>query len=177
VAPEQGRGGSPAGSSPDRDGARAEQQLLLLLLAGASWRERARDIVPAEWFESAEYREIYGALLGRRSEDPVALTETLSPAALPVWAELQASAAQLGGQQLDQIYEGACQTLEARPHFRALEALSQRMRVATPDEQTALADEKQRRLQELKDRYPQAWQQRSGWRRLRSGARRGGPRA
>jgi DNA primase len=156
--------------SLQRDGARAEQQLLRLLLSSEPWLERARESVPVEWFEGTEYREVYAALLQHRTGDPAA-PDALSPAARQVWADLLTQGAELGGQQLDQIFEGACQTLEARPLFRALEALAERIPQATPEAQAVLAEEKDHLIQELKERFPVAWQQRYGWRRLRVGGR------
>jgi hypothetical protein len=151
----------------NRDGARAEQQLLRVILASADWRERARGEVRPEWFEGREYREIFDVLMGEGGADPAGLGERLSSEARRVWAALVESIPGLEGQQLDQNYSGACRTLEARPLFRELEVLTQRIQAAPPEQQPALLDEKNQRVNALKARYPDEWEQRGPWRRLR----------
>jgi DNA primase len=153
-----------------RDGARAEQQLLRLLVTSQRWLDRARDAVTPDWFEGPENREIYTALLTHPSGD-ASVVEGLSPAARQVWADLQAEPSGLSVEQLDPVFEGACQTLEARPLFRALEAINQRLLSAPPAEQGTLAEQKDQMVQRLREHFPQAWKQRYGWRRMRGGGR------
>ena len=164
-APTGGRGrGQP---TMRRDGARAEQQLLKILVASEEWLARARTEVPAEWFELPEHREIYTALR-EKGLDRAAIAESLTEDARPHWMRLMESAPEMDGQQLDRVYEGACRALEARPHFREVEALSERIRRAAPEDQAALTDEKERRVREVRTRYPDVWEQRYGWRRFRT---------
>lgn len=151
-----------------RDGARAEQQLLKILVASEDWLARARTEVPAEWFELPEHREIYTALR-EKGLDRIAIAESLTEGARPHWLRLmEAAPEEMDSQQLDRAYEGACRALEARPHFRDVEALSERIRRAAPEEQAALTDEKERRVREVRTRYPDEWEKRYGWRRFRT---------
>jgi DNA primase len=155
---------------PRREGAKAEFQLLAVGLTDASWMARAREAVPPEWFEVPELREVFEQLRNRPDADAAALAEALTPGGQRAWTALQERALSLAGQRLDSEFTAACQLLESRPLFRELDGLTERLRLAPAGEQAALADEKQRRTEELKSRYPEVWARQSGWRRLR-GAR------
>jgi DNA primase len=163
-------GGWQARPSLRRDGARAEQQLLRLLVSSDRWLSRARDSVSPDWFEGAENREIYAALLTHPSGDP-AVSEGLSAAARQAWADLRGEPSGLSDEQLDPVFEGACQALEARPLFRALEAVNQRLQSAAGAEQGSLVEQKDELVHQLKEHFPEAWKQRYGWRRMRGGGR------
>lgn len=154
-----------AAPSARRVGARAEQQLMRVVVNDHDWRDRALAEVPAEWLEGAEYHEIFEAYRVTGAGAEVDL-EKLSPEARRVWAGLKAAADGLEGQDLGMIYEGARRALEARPHFRELEALNDRILIARPDEQRALTEEKDRRVRDLRARFPAEFEL-HGWRRLR----------
>ncbi|MEQ1856912.1 MAG: DNA primase, partial [Longimicrobiales bacterium] len=76
------------GSSPSRQGSGAERKLLMMMLRGVEWVERAGELISAEDFDDRHHRAIFGALLDDpelrvppSSMDPVAakrLDEILS---------------------------------------------------------------------------------------------------
>jgi DNA primase len=123
-------------------GSRAERQLLRVLIASPEWRDRAREEIEPALFEQVAHRELYESV---RRLPPGApddqLPDGLSAAAAAVWVELRESAAELGASDLDEVYTRALQTLQARPPYRAIIALTD-------------PGEKQRRLEELDRKYP-----------------------
>jgi DNA primase len=150
-----------------RDGARAELALLRLMVASGEWRERARESVPEEWFESPVHRELFDSLRGVRGDGPAPAPEGVTPGAALRWSRLAAAAAEGGGEAQDQTFEGACRVLEARPHFRRLDQLNARLRGARQDEHALLASEKLTLVAELRKQFPEEFERRYGWRRLR----------
>jgi DNA primase len=159
MAAQAGLGAPRPAAAPGRrrDGAGAERQLLSVLLSSPDGLVQARETVSETWFEVTAYRAIYSLLLAH-GVDPGMIAEHLPEGSQALWTDLLRRAGELAGQQVDQIYVGACQLLEARPHLRAYDELMERLRAAPPAEQAALADEKQRHMDELKRRFPDAWQ-------------------
>jgi DNA primase len=149
------------------DGARAELALLRLMVANEEWRERAADGVPPEWFESPAHRELFERLTQVEGEGPAPVPEGLSSDAAARWSRLLASAAEGVGEAQDRIFEGACRVLEARPHFRRLDQVTQRLAAAAPAEQADLLREQLALNAELRKQFPNEFEQRYGWRRLR----------
>jgi len=159
MAAPAGQGPARHTPAPDRrrDGAAAERQLLAVLLSSPDWLAQARETVSEAWFEVPAYRAIYGLLLVC-GVDPGTIVERLPEGSQAHWTDLLRRAGELAGQQVDQIYVGACQLLEARPYLREYDALMARLRAAPATEQATLADETQRQMDELKRRFPDAWQ-------------------
>jgi len=169
---------STSGSSPAprrrRDGERAERDLLRVILHSAVWLERAREQVPADWFEGEVYRALYEVLAAPEGEryqtEP---PDTLPDAACQLWAGLKQTEAQLDAEGADIIFARACQILESRPYFRELDDFSGRMRQAPAAEQEALLSERQRRTKELQARFPAEWKRRYLQRKFAQGGRTG----
>jgi hypothetical protein len=67
----------------------------------------------------------------------------------------------------DLIYEDACRVLEARPHFRRLDELTGQLDRAGGEEQAALMREQLALNADLRKRFPEEFERRYGWRRLR----------
>jgi hypothetical protein len=67
----------------------------------------------------------------------------------------------------DLLYEDACRVLESRPHFRHLDELNGRLDRTEGDEQNALMREQLALNADLRKRFPEEFERRYGWRRLR----------
>lgn len=155
-----------------RDGERAERDLLRVVLYSPTWLDRARTHVAPEWFEGEVYRALFESLAAPggeqyQQEQPT----TLSDAAQHVWSRLKQHEDRLDTENVDEIFDRACQTLESRPHFRELDALGLRLSGAPSDEQEALLAERQRRTQELRERFPAEWKRRYLQRKIAQGGR------
>ena len=144
-APSDVRSPVPAAAAPrprSRFGARAERQLLRAMIGSPDWREIGRKELKPELFEAASFRELYGALAQLEASDGgTQLPDGLSPDAAAVWSELRASAADLTAEQLAEEYLRAQQMLAARPEVLEIG------RIKDPSE-------RQRRLKDLRARYP-----------------------
>jgi DNA primase len=168
------------GSSPKpsrwRDGERAERDLLRVILHSPVWLERAREQVPADWFEGEVYRALYQALAAPGGERyRVEPPDTLPDSVRQLWARLKQTESQLDAEGADVIFARACQILESRPYFRELDELAGRMRQAPAAEQEALLSERQRRTKELQTRFPVEWKRRYLQRKFAQGGRSGRP--
>jgi DNA primase len=152
---------------PRSDGARAELALLRLMIANAEWRERAAEGVPPEWFEHPVHRELFERLRVAQGEGTAPLPEELSPDAQARWSRLLALTAETGAEAQDRVFEGACRVLEARPHFRRLEQVTAQLARATPETQGDLLREQLALNAELRRQFPDEFEQRYGWRRMR----------
>jgi hypothetical protein len=125
-----------------RFGAGAERRLVRAMIASPEWREMGRKELTAELFEAAPLRELCGALARLPASDAGSqLPDGLSAAAAAAWSELRASAADLTAEQIAEEYLRAQQMLAARPE--ALEIAG----IKDPGE-------RQRRLKDLRARYP-----------------------
>jgi DNA primase len=157
----------PDPAAPRTDGARAELAILRLMVASEEWRARGAEAVPAEWFEHPVHRELFDRLREVRGEGPAPPPANLSPAAEARWSRLLGVAQETRAQAQDQVFDGACRVLQARPHFRKLEQVSARLSQAPPDEQSALLREQLALNAELRREFPEEFEQRYGWRRMR----------
>jgi DNA primase len=138
------RGTPPPAAARPRShfGARAERQLVRAMIASPEWREMGRQELKAELFDAAPLRELCGALARLPASDPGnQLPEGLSAAAAAEWSDLRASAAELSAEQIAEEYLRAQQTLAARPEVLEI------ARIKDPSE-------RQRRLKDLRARYP-----------------------
>ncbi|HTS89049.1 MAG TPA: DNA primase [Gemmatimonadales bacterium] len=169
------RPGPAASADPRREGARAELALLRLMASDSAWRSRVLDAAKPEWFETPVHRELFDALRSHPDGETGTVPEGLSPLAAARWARLVAAPADRDTKVQDQVFDGACRVLEARPHFRRLDQLSARLTEASPEDQAALFRERRALLDELRGRFPDDFTQRYGWRRLRRRAGRGRP--
>ncbi len=161
-------------ATPTADGARAESALLRLMVASDEWRARAAEGIPAEWFEVPLHRELFDALRGMVDEGPAPVSEAVSPEARGRWIQLLSESAQATSEAPDRVFDGACRVLEARPLFRKLEQVDARLARSRPAEQRAIVEEKQALVADLRQRYPEEYERRYGWRRMR---RRADPRS
>lgn len=148
-----------------RYGAAAERNLLAILISSLEWRAR-NDLRP-DWFEREEYRVIFGRLCespeGHLSSD---FPEQLPVEARRIWSGLVETANYLKGQKIDEIYEGARQTLESRFEFRRLFVLEGMLKASSEDVKAKLAMEMSRLVKELSERFPIAWEFRSFWKKI-----------
>ena len=132
----------PMAGPVSRFGAGAERRLVRAMIASPEWREMGRKELTAELFEAAPLRELCGALARLPASDAGSqLPDGLSAAAAAAWSELRASAADLTAEQIAEEYLRAQQMLAARPE--ALEIAG----IKDPGE-------RQRRLKDLRARYP-----------------------
>jgi DNA primase len=152
---------------PRSDGSRAELALLRLMIANREWRERAAEGVPPEWFEHSGHRELFDKLREVRGEGPAPLPDGLSPEGQARWSRLLALAGESASEAQDRVFEGACRVLQARPHFRRLEQVTAQLARATADTQAELLREQLALNAELRRQFPDEFEQRYGWRRLR----------
>ncbi len=154
------------------DGARAEQALLRLMVAGDEWRERARQSVPVEWFEVPGYRRLFELLREVRDAGPAPVPEGLEPPLAARWSKFLAEVAAIPAGRQDEVYVGACDRLAARPLERELLATDQKIASATDAaERRALVERKAALMATLRRDHPSA-SQRYGYRRLHRRARR-----
>jgi len=138
----RGTSAPPAARPRSRFGARAERQLVRAMIASPEWREMGRQELKAELFDAAPLRELCVALARLPASDPGnQLPEGLSAAAAAEWSDLRASAAELSAEQIAEEYLRAQQTLAARPEVLEI------ARIKDPSE-------RQRRLKDLRARYP-----------------------
>lgn len=161
-----------APESPIRgDGARAEQALLRLMVASGEWRQRARESVPAEWFEVPGYRRLFELLREVGEDGPAPVPEGLEPPLAARWSRFLAELATIPAGRQDEVYVGACDRLAARPLERELLATDQQIARATdPAERRALVERKATLMATLRRDHPSA-SQRYGYRRLHRRAR------
>ena len=162
-APVVRRGPAPP-PQPGIDGGRAELALLRLMATSGEWRERAAEGIPAEWFERGLHRELYEVLRQLGGEGAAAIPEGTEPALAALWGRLMAAPPT---PRDDLIYEDACRVLEARPHFRRLDDLNGRLDRTGGEEQAALMREQLALNADLRKRFPEEFERRYGWRRLR----------
>ena len=152
---------------PRTDGARAELALLRLMIANGEWRERAAEGVPPEWFEHSGHRELFDKLREVRGEGPAPMPDGLSREGQARWSRLLALVGESASEAQDRVFEGACRVLQARPHFRRLEQVTAQLARATAETQAELMREQLTLNAELRRQFPDEFEQRYGWRRLR----------
>ncbi len=103
-----------------RVGARAEADLLRLVVHKQAWLDRARDEVTPDRFEVLSFREIYEALLTLPpGSAPLEATPVLSAPAQAAWQRLQENEI-AGGLDEDEIYAAAVTRLDERDTLRSL---------------------------------------------------------
>ena len=145
---------APAARRPGIPKLGAERQLLLMMVRGVEWVERAGELISAEDFEDPHYRAIFQALL----EDP----ETRSP---PSSMDLVAAA------RFDEILSNAEEVAHGIDVFTQsvnrmrvssldsrIQDLQTRIEAAvTDDEKLGLTSEKARLARELRELDPNYW--------------------
>jgi DNA primase len=145
---------APAARRPGIPKLGAERQLLLMMVRGVEWVERAGELISAEDFEDPHYRAIFQALL----EDP----ETRSP---PSSMDLVAA------QRFDEILSNAEEVAHGIDVFTQsvnrmrvssldsrIQDLQTRIEAAvTDDEKLGLTSEKARLARELRELDPNYW--------------------
>jgi DNA primase len=132
----------------------AERQLLLMMVRGIEWVERAGEVISAEDFDDPSYRAIFQALL----EDP----ETRSPPASmdPVVAqrfEEILSDPEEVAHGID-VFTKSVNRMRVSTLDRRIQDLQKRIEAATSDEEKlAQASEKARLARELRELDPNYW--------------------
>ncbi|HTY05186.1 MAG TPA: DNA primase [Gemmatimonadales bacterium] len=112
----------------------AERALLLVLLAGDSWRARVLEAVSADAFEYPAYREIFEAV----RQDSPALLDGDAARVYEDLARRRVDPAEAGT-----MFDEAMKKITSRPLDRQLEELDREMSVAGPEEQRILMARKQ----------------------------------
>jgi len=123
----------------------AEKSLLLLMMAGAPWRQRIVEAVDSEEIEFPVYRVLFEALA---DDAPDRLDETAARA----YESLQADG--LGSEQPDALFERAVNQLEARRLDREIERINRALPFASDAEKATLAHEKVRLAAERNAKRP-----------------------
>jgi DNA primase len=138
----QDRGSAPAPMPSRARGRRnPETQLLAAMIAAPEWIAKARDEVAPALFEVPRLREVFEALLQNESSTGQ-LPDRLSETAASAWSFLK-EAVQENTLEAGTLYDRASQILRARPHYRAMNALTE-------------PGEKQRMRADLRGRFPAA---------------------
>ncbi|HET8633249.1 MAG TPA: DNA primase [Gemmatimonadales bacterium] len=143
------RAAEPPGSIP----ARAEWELLRVLVAAPAFRSRAIELVPPAAFELPEHRELFEAITGDASlaDQP---PERLSHRAQLLWSRLRESASELDGANVDDMFTTTAEMIISGPEWHAIQALTDPV-------------ERRRRVDDFKLRYPLAGPARDFQRRAR----------
>jgi DNA primase len=132
----------------ERDGVRAEEALLRVIVRAPEWRERARELLTAEHFDHPAHRELFQALMALPPEETAAqLPPSLSHAAELKWIALRDAAERLAGTDVDATFTATSAVLLSRPERREID------RITDPVE-------RRRRLDDLLRRYEKAEQAR-----------------
>lgn len=149
---------APAPASPVRRARLGpERQLVGLMIFSKDCRERARTQVRPETMESGVTRELYTLLLEGGDAVPATPPEQVSDAGRALWIELLGVGSQLGPQAQDQLFDGVCRRLEARPFRRRLAELDRAIRQAPEPKPSAMIEEKLRLDKELREKYPEEY--------------------
>jgi len=137
------------------DGARAEEELLRLMIHSPLWRERARELHQPGHFDVGAHAELFAALSSLPPAEPATqLPSSLSHEAELKWIELRRAAFRLEGADLDAIFTATSAMILSRFERREIE------RIIDPVE-------RRRREDDLRRRYPKAEQARWLQRKVR----------
>jgi DNA primase len=110
-----------ARSERRRVAARAEAELLQLILREAAWRDRARLEIASSRFEVPAFREVFTAVVALPPAAPIAdAAASLSPAGAAAWQRLLDQSLTLDGIDPDELYAAATTRLDERDAIRAL---------------------------------------------------------
>jgi DNA primase len=148
----------PAPASPVRRARLGpERQLIGLMIFSKDCRDRARIQVRPETLESGVTRELYTLLVEGGDAVPATPPEQVSDAGRALWTELLGVGSQLGPRSQDQLFDGVCRRLEARPFRRRLAEVDRAIRQAPEPKPSALIEEKLRLDKELREKYPEEY--------------------
>jgi DNA primase len=140
-----------------------ESKLLVAMLVGSEWIERARTDIAPSMFEAPRLREIFEALLA--NGEPGQLPAGLSNEAAAAWSRLKEASQELTRLEVGKSYDSAAQILRARVRYREMDALTD-------------PGEKRLRRAQLRAEFPaaDAWYeyQKAVWREGRKLKRSGG---
>jgi DNA primase len=137
------------------DGARAEEELLRVMIHSPLWRERARELHQPDHFDVPAHAELFVALIALPPAEPATqLPGSLSHAAELRWIELRKAALRLEGADLDAIFTSTSAMILSRVERREIEGIADPV-------------ERRRREADLRRRYPKAEQARWLQRKVR----------
>jgi DNA primase len=148
----------------------SEWELLRIMFVGNPWLDLARRQVDPGWIRSPAARELFNAAL-QHGERLIPGTDLeLSEPAFRLWDDVRARIGELATQDVQSIYDGVWQMLAARPLVRDYVKLRSQMLAAKEVEKSEIMTELKKRKQEIRERYPLAYDK---WTfRGRAGARR-----
>jgi hypothetical protein len=145
----------PAPPVAEPDGARAEEEILRLMIYSPAWRERARELHRASHFDVPAHAELFTALTKLPPAEPATqLPDSLSHEAKLRWIELRKAAYRLEGADLDAIFTSTSAMILSRFERREIDGISDPV-------------ERRRREDDLRRRYPKAEQARWLQRKVR----------
>lgn len=151
-ARSQAQAGGPSPVVPVRG---AEWDLLRVLVAAPSFRERAREQIQPAALELPEHRELFLALTTAddMADQP---PEHLSHAAQLLWSRLRESANELEGANMDDMFATTTEMIVSGPEWRSIQDIADPV-------------ERRRQVDAFKQRYPTAGRARDFQRRARRG--------
>ena len=148
----------------------SEWELLRIMFLGNPWLDLARRQVEPGWIRSPAARELFNAALSHGERLIPGTDLELSEPAFKLWDDLRARLGELATQDVQSIYDGVWQMLAARPLVRDYLKLRSQMVAAKEVEKSDIMTELKKRKQEIRERYPLAFDK---WTfRGRAGARR-----
>lgn len=137
-------------------GARAERELIRMLLHQRRYVEPAAEKLGAEMFADPIYRAIFAAITARDPEAPV--DEIAAELDEEATAELQTLLEESGGlDRAEETIEGSINALLARRPDARLREIDREFPLADPEEQDRLLAEKQQLLKEMQGLGRQRW--------------------
>ena len=148
----------------------SEWELLRIMFLGNPWLDLARRQVEPGWIRSPAARELFNAALSHGERLIPGTDLELSEPAFKLWDDVRARIGELATQDVQSIYDGVWQMLAARPLVRDYLKLRSQMIAAKEVEKSDIMTELKKRKQEIRERYPLAYDK---WTfRGRAGARR-----
>jgi DNA primase len=147
----------PAPAAEPRLATRSEWELLRIMFLGNPWLDLARRQVDPAWIRSPAARELFNAALSHRETLIPGTDVELSEPAFKLWDRVRAKIGELASQDVQSIYDGVWQMLAARPLVRDYLKLQSQMIAATDVEKSSIMTELKKRKQEIRERYPLAY--------------------
>jgi len=137
---------------------RAEGELLRIMLLGDPWLELARRQVDPAWIRTPGARELFRALLEHGETLIPGSDVELSEPAFALWDRLRARMGELATQDVQSIFDGVWQKLAARPLIMEYVKLRSQLVAGTDLEKSDIMGELKRRKQEIRERFPLAYE-------------------
>jgi hypothetical protein len=128
------------------------------MLLGDPWLELARRQVDPAWIRTPGARELFRALLEHGETLIPGSDVELSEPAFALWDRLRARMGELATQDVQSIFDGVWQKLAARPLIMEYVKLRSQLVAGTDLEKSDIMGELKRRKQEIRERFPLAYE-------------------